>query len=428
MSKQAIESTRFLSHSAVRKIAQQFGTPVYVYDEARLTQAAQEVLHFPNAFGLTARYAMKALPNGNILRLFDRLGLHFDASSGFEVERAMKAGIATQKIALTAQELPQNFQDLHAAGMAFNACSLYQLRYFGKHFPGQELGIRFNPGFGSGGTNRTNVGGPAVSFGIWHEDRATVQDIVQQHGLRVIRIHTHIGSGSDPKVWQHVADVSIGLLEHFPEAHTLNLGGGYKVGRMSHETTTDLQEVGQHVVQTFVAFEEATGRRIRLEVEPGTYLVANAGCVVTTIQDQTHTGKDGYDFLKIDSGMTEVLRPSMYGAQHPLIVVPATDAAEQEQWPTIDAIVAGHCCESGDILTPLAGDPEVLEPRTLRDAAIGDYLVIEGSGAYCSGMNSKNYNLFPEAPEVLYRGLEQEPVLIRKRQTLDQIIQNEVLL
>ena len=427
MSTQAVETIRFLSHSAVRTIARQFGTPVYVYDEARLTQAAQEVLHFPNAFGLTARYAMKALPNGNILRLFDHLGLHFDASSGFEVERAMKAGIAARKIALTAQELPQNFQDLHAAGVAFNACSLAQLRYFGERFPGQELGIRFNPGLGSGGTNRTNVGGPAASFGIWHEDRATVQAIVQQHGLKVVRIHTHIGSGSDPEVWQHVAGMSIGLLEHFPDAHTLNLGGGYKVGRMSHETSTDLQEVGQPVVQTFMAFGEATGRRIRLEVEPGTYLVANAGGVITTIQDRTRTGKDGYDFLKIDSGMTEVLRPSMYGAQHPLVVVPATEAAEQGQRPTIDAIVAGHCCESGDILTPSAGDPEALEPRALRDAAIGDYLVIEGAGAYCSGMSSKNYNSFPEAPEVLYRGPEQEPVLIRKRQTLDQIVQNEVL-
>ena len=196
---------------------------------------------------------------------------------------------------------------------------------------------------------------------------------------------------------------------------------------MSHETSADLQEVGQPVVQTFVAFGETTGRRIRLEVEPGTYLVANAGCVITTIQDRTRTGKDGYDFLKIDSGMTEVLRPSMYGARHPLIVVPATDAGEQEQRPTIDAVVAGHCCEAGDILTPSAGKPEELEPRMLRDATIGDYLVIEGSGAYCSGMNSKNYNSFPEAPEVLYRGVEQQPVLIRKRQTLDQIVQNEVL-
>ena len=155
--------------------------------------------------------------------------------------------------------------------------------------------------------------------------------------------------------------------------------------------------------------------------------MANAGCVITTVQDLTSTGKDGYHFLKINSGMTEVLRPSMYGAQHPLVVVPANEEGEQEQRPVREAIVAGHCCESGDILTPSAGDPEALEPRALLEAKIGDYLVIEGSGAYCSGMSSKNYNSFPEAPEVLYCGPDQEPVLIRKRQTLDQIIQNEVL-
>lgn len=427
MTTSSIEETSFLSHSEVRKIAQQFGTPVYVYDEAGLTRAAKNVLHFPSAFGLTARYAMKALPNGNILRLFDRLGLHFDASSGFEVDRAMKSGIAAKKIALTAQELPANFADFHRAGVLLNACSLDQLRYFGRNCSGQEVGVRFNPGLGSGGTNRTNVGGPASSFGVWHEDREEVQAIVKQYNLAVVRIHTHIGSGSDPQVWQHVAGISIKLLEHFPHAHTLNLGGGYKVGRMSHETSTDLQEVGMPVIDTFSAFEKATSRRIRLEVEPGTYLVANAGCVISTIQDRTSTGRSGYKFLKIDSGMTEVLRPSMYGAQHPLVVVSATQNESPRNNAVIEAVVAGHCCESGDILTPSAGDPEALDPRTLHDANVGDYLVIEGSGAYCAGMSSKNYNSFPEAPEVLYRGSGREPVLIRKRQTLDQIVQNEVL-
>ena len=125
--------------------------------------------------------------------------------------------------------------------------------------------------------------------------------------------------------------------------------------------------------------------------------------------------------------MTEVLRPSMYGAQHPLVVVSATQKESPRNNAVIEAVVAGHCCESGDILTPSAGDPEALDPRTLHDANVGDYLVIEGSGAYCAGMSSKNYNSFPEAPEVLYRGSGREPVLIRKRQTLDQIVQNEVL-
>lgn len=427
MADRTIEETRFLSHAEVRRLAERFGTPVYVYDEARLTEAAQRVLQFPHAFGLTARYAMKALPNGHVLRLFDRLGLHFDASSGFEVERALKAGIAADKIALTAQELPANFSELHAVGMRFNACSLEQVRLFAERFPGQALGVRFNPGLGSGGTKRTNVGGPAASFGIWHEDRATVQEIAAAHGLTVERIHTHIGSGSDPAVWQKVAGMSLRLLEHFPDAHTLNLGGGYKVGRMRDEASTDLQDVGRPVVEAFVAFGEATGRRIRLEVEPGTYLVANAGCVIATVHDRTSTGGDGYRFLKIDSGMTEMLRPSMYGAQHPLVSVAATGNDRQTPDRIIDAVVAGHCCESGDILTPATGDPEALAPRPLRDVGVGDYLVIEGAGAYCAGMSAKHYNSFPEAPEVLYRGHDREPLLIRKRQTLDQIIQNETV-
>ena len=423
MADRTIEETRFLTHAEVRRLAERFGTPVYVYDEARLTGAAQRVLAFPNAFGLTARYAMKALPNGHVLRLFDRLGLHFDASSGFEVERALKAGIVADKIALTAQELPAHFSEFHAAGMRFNACSLEQLRVFAECFPGRTLGIRFNPGLGSGGTKRTNVGGPAASFGIWHEDRAAVQEIAAAHDLTVERIHTHIGSGSDPAVWQKVAGMSLRLLEHFPAAHTLNLGGGYKVGRMRDEASTDLQYVGRPVAEAFVAFGEATGRRIRLEVEPGTYLVANAGCVIATVHDRTSTGADGYRFLKIDSGMTEVLRPSMYGAQHPLVGVPAN--GERTPSRIIDAVVAGHCCESGDILTPDSGDPEALAPRPICDVRIGDYLVIEGAGAYCASMSAKHYNSFPEAPEVLYRGPDREPLLIRKRQTLDQIIENE---
>ena len=147
--------------------------------------------------------------------------------------------------------------------------------------------------------------------------------------------------------------------------------------------------------------------------------------MIAAVRDRTSTGADGYRFLKIDSGMTEVLRPSMYGAQHPLVGVPAD--GELEPRPVIEAVVAGHCCQSGDILTPAAGDPEALAPRPIRDVRVGDYLVIECAGACCASMSAKHYNSFPEAPEMLYRGPDREPLLIRKRQTLDQIIQNEIV-
>src|SRR5699024_6891572 len=153
-----------------------------------------------------------------------------------------------------------------------------------------------------------------------------------------------------------------------------------------------------------------------------TFLVANAGAIVSTVQDIVDTGSAGHTFLKLDTGMTEILRPSLYGAQHPLIVVPANENKTRE---TATSLVVGHCCESGDILTPAPDQPEVLQPRPLTKAEHGDLLVIEGTGAYCSSMPAKNYNSFPEAPEILRRA-DGTFGLIRKRQTLDQMLANEI--
>jgi len=420
-----MESLHFLSDAQVREASRRFGSPVFVYDQNTLERRAKEVLAFPNLYGLTARYAMKALPSAAVLQIFSRAGLHIDASSGFEAERAMMAGIPPSHIQLTAQQLPENLNALVSKGMRFNACSLHQLEAYGRLFPHTEVSVRINPGLGSGSTNRTNVGGPSSSFGIWRENLGDVVQIAQKHGLRITRMHTHIGSGSDPNVWINCANLSLAIAATLPEVTSLSLGGGYKVARMRDEPSADLQVIGEKVLPEFEAFAKQHGRQLHLEVEPGTYLVANAGALISTAMDITDTGAEGYSFIKIDAGMTEVLRPSLYGAQHPIISVAAEP--DQQQAGTREYIVAGHCCESGDIITPEPGNPEALKPRALRETAIGDLIVIEGAGAYCASMASKNYNSFPECPEVLLTS-NGELKLIRKRQTLDQIIQNEVAL
>lgn len=416
-----METLRFLTREQAEAVAAQFGTPIYVYDEKSLRRQAQAALDFPNAFGLTVRYAMKASPNAAILRLFSSMGLHIDASSGHEVERAMLAGIPAEHISLSTQELPENFEELCRRGIKFNACSLNQLERFGRAFPGGKCGLRFNPGLGSGGTGKTNVGGPHSSFGIWHEWKPQVEAILKRYGIEPVRIHTHIGSGSDPEVWQRVAHMSLDLVRAFPTVTTLNLGGGYKVARMSTEKATDLQKIGKPVKEAFEALARETGRKIHLEIEPGTFLVANTCSIVATIQDVVSTGgEQGMHFLKLNAGMTEILRPSLYAAQHPIVVLPKTETGEARPY-----LVVGHCCESGDILTPGPDDPESLLPRELPVAEPGDLCVIEGAGAYCAGMSAKNYNSFPEAAEVL---LEADGTfrLIRRRQTLAQMIANEV--
>lgn len=415
-----METLVFLSEEQVREVRRVFGTPVYVYDQRMLERRAQEMLAFPNAFGLTVRYAMKALPTAAIVRLFDRLGLHIDASSGYEAERALRAGVAPERIQITAQEFPEDLESLAKRGVRFNACSLNQLEQYGALFPGTELSVRINPGLGSGHSNRTNVGGPSSSFGIWHEYLDAVFETAAKYGLRITRMHTHIGSGSDPDVWVHCAKLSLDIAARMPEVTTLSLGGGYKVARMADEKSADVQDIGARIVPEFQRFAERHGRKLHLEVEPGTFLTANAGAIVCSAMDVVDTGPDGFRFIKTDSGMTETLRPAMYGALHPIILVPAED----EPRGCADYVVSGHCCESGDILTPERGNPEGLLPRTLKEARIGDLIVIEGTGAYCAGQSAKNYNSFPEAPEVLLMK-SGALLLIRKRQTLDQVVQNE---
>ena len=417
-----MEELSFLSADHVRTVQRQFGTPAFVYDQQTLEAQAQKALAFPNAYGLTARYAMKACPSAAVIRILNRAGLHIDASSSYEALRAMRAGVPADQIQITAQQLPDNLAELVPQGVLFNACSLHQLKAYGQLFPHSEVSVRINPGLGSGHSNRTNVGGPSSSFGIWHEYLDQVRATAAAHYLRITGLHSHIGSGSDPEVWQHCARMTLEVAAGLPDVGRVSMGGGFKVGRMAGEASTDLREAGQPVAAEFARFAKTHGRKLHLEVEPGTFFVANAGALVCSVIDVVDTGAKGYRFIKVDSGMTEVLRPSMYGAQHPIVVVPAEGQTRGQG----EYLISGHCCESGDILTPAPDNPEELATRQLAEPQIGDAVFIGSSGAYCAAMAAKNYNSFPEAPEVLLDA-DGQLHLVRQRQTLAQILANEEL-
>ncbi|MCR5183894.1 MAG: diaminopimelate decarboxylase [Opitutales bacterium] len=419
------EQHPFIDSKTARALAERFGTPLYVYDEKTLRANAEQCLAFPHAFGLKVRFAMKACPTAAILKLFNAMGLHFDASSVYEVYRAMRAGIPAEKISLSTQELPVDFEKVIRQGILFNACSLDQLERFGKAFTGAEVGVRFNPGEGSGGSGKTNVGGPDSSFGIWHEHAGAVHALLQKYGLKLVRIHTHIGSGSDPAVWQKVALQSLRLVEQFGTVHTLDFGGGYKVARVPEEHATDLQLCGAPVRDAIRQLAKETGRELDFEIEPGTFLLANAGAILTRVQDIVDTGAGGRQFIKLDTGMNEILRPSLYGAQHPIFLISSAARSNIPPRGEIDYVVVGHCCESGDLLSCAPGKPETLATRRFVEAGIGDLCVIGGAGAYCSSMAAKNYNSFPEAAEVMICA-DGSFKQIRLRQTLEQMVQNEI--
>jgi diaminopimelate decarboxylase len=400
--------------SAVRA---RFGTPCYVYDHSILEAAARRALAFPAPFGFTLRYAMKANPSQGVLALFRELGLHIDASSDHEVERALRAGFGPDTIQLTSQMPSRRLREHLARGVLVNACSLHQLEEFGRVAPGREVSVRMNPGLGSGSTNRTNTGGPASSFGIWHEYLDDVQTLAKRYAIKITRLHTHIGSGTDPEVWKRAIRMTLDLAAKLPDVARVNLGGGFKVGRMPGEPSVNLDDVGAHVRRELIDFRARDGRALHLEIEPGTYLVANGGFVVATCVDVVDTGRDGYLFAKLDTGMTEVTRPSLYGAQHPIRVL-------AEGRDEADVVFVGPCCESGDILTPAPGDPEALAPRRVARPEIGDLVIVGGAGAYCAAMSTINYNSYPQAPEVMLKA-DGTLQLLRRRQPLDAIWANE---
>jgi len=386
--------TDWLTKSQAEALAKKHKTPLYAYSRAGLVTRAQELLSQTSPYGFGPRYALKANPHPDIVQLFDSLGLQFDASSEYEASHAISLGVAPEKISLSSQQPPDNLQSVLDAGIKFVASSLHQLELVGQTGWQGDVAIRVNPGLGSGHNNRTTTGGVGASFGIWHEYLEQVLEHQAQHAYTIDRLHVHIGSGGDVALWHSAIKAVLKLVDRLPSVTTLDMGGGYKVARISGESEVDMSKIIGVFNQELRQFCGRTGRRISLEVEPGTWLVANNGVLLSKIVDIVDTGARGFTFIKLDTGMNDFLRPSMYGAQHPIKVLNNNQTKQRY-------VVVGHNCESGDLLTPAPGEPEQLQPRLLNSAKIGDLVLIGGAGAYGASMRAVGYNSFPSANEVL---------------------------
>lgn len=391
----------FGTDDQLRQIGHDHGTPVFIHHEASYRQYGQQALAAPNAFGLKVRYAMKANSHRAVLGIFNEMGIEIDASSYYEVKRALTAGIGADKIKLTTQETlsPANLREVVELGVLYNATSLQQLKNYAALFPGRPspLSIRINPGLGSGHNNRTNTAGRAASFGIWHDYLPQVLEIAHNASLKITNLHTHVGSGSDWKIWQKATTLTLDIARRMPDVQTVNMGGGYKIDRMRPEGSMDFQQVFPYVKEAFETLAAETGRQLKMEIEPGTYLAANSCILLAQIMDIVDTGPEGYTFIKLNTSMTELLRPMIYGARHPIRLLGKPHKV------ATDYVVVGSCCESGDIFTPTEGDPEQIDTVRLPEAQIGDYVAIMGAGAYGITMSAKNYNSRPVCAEVMIR-------------------------
>ncbi len=304
-------------------------------------------------------------------------------------------------------------------GIHANCGSADMIDQLGQHAPGHHITLRINPGFGHGHSQKTNTGGEQSKHGIWHADLQDCLRRADANGLGVTGLHMHIGSGTDLEHLRHVCQAMEKTARDVGRSIVgISAGGGLPVPYRAEESFVDIKEYFKLWDATRKRLEDVFGHKVWLEIEPGRYVAAEAGFLISEIRAIKRMGAN--TFYLLDAGFNNLARPILYGAYHPMSIVPKAGSGEER--PLQDVVVGGPLCESGDIFTQEAGG--IVCTRKLPAAEVGEFLVIEIAGAYGAVMGS-NYNSKPLAAEVLIRNGKAHP--IRKRQTLDDLTRDEII-
>lgn len=403
---------REIAGISVADLADRFGTPCYVYDLQTILQRAAELRAFD-----TIRYAQKACSNIAILDRMRRAGVLVDAVSAGEIGRALKAGYQPSEIVYTADVFDRDALELVIEhDIPVNVGSPEMIDQLGERAPERNITMRINPGFGHGHSQKTNTGGPQSKHGIWYEQIDECLLRADRNSLMVTGIHMHIGSGTD---LEHLSQVC-GAMESACEKvgrtiQSISAGGGLPVPYREGETYVDIEQYFELWNGTRNRLQDKFGHAVHLEIEPGRYLVAEAGFLVAEICAVKSMG-DNFFYL-LDAGFCDLARPILYGAYHPISICHREEGSSDRQ---VQVVVGGPLCESGDIFTQDEGG--YVSQRLLPAARQGDLLVLEVAGAYGFAMAS-NYNSRFRACEILIEN--GVPKLIRQRETLNDLLDLE---
>ena len=401
---------------AVAELAKEYQTPFFVYDATPIRRRISELRQFDGI-----RYAQKACSNLSILRLIKNEGCVVDCVSAFEIKRALAAGFDTVKsvippIVYTADIFDRESLDLVIEhDIPVNCGSIDMISQYGTRAPGRNITLRINPGFGHGHSQKTNTGGDQSKHGIWFRLIDECRMTAKKYGLKITGLHTHIGSGTD---FEHLAKLCQSFEQFVPQfgsdIEMISCGGGLPIPYKKDDPSIDVEKYYQLWDQTRKKLEGELKHEIHLEIEPGRYIVAESGFLVAEIRAVKKQAENL--FYLVDAGFNNLARPILYGAYHPISISTANATGEE-----VEVVIGGPLCESGDIFTQEEGG--FVAKRKLPLAKVGDYLILEIAGAYGSVMGS-NYNSKPLTAEILVDAGKAK--LIRRRQTFEQLVQNEV--
>ncbi|ENO0286423.1 MAG: diaminopimelate decarboxylase [Enterobacter asburiae] len=402
------------------RLPAEFGCPVWVYD----AQIVREKIAALHQFDVV-RFAQKACSNIHILRLMREQGVKVDSVSLGEIERALAAGFDPKAdgdaIVFTADVIDDaTLARVHELQIPVNAGSVDMLEQLGQVSPGHRVWLRVNPGFGHGHSQKTNTGGENSKHGIWYADMPAALEVLQRYSLKLVGIHMHIGSGVDYGHLEQVCGAMVRQVVDFgQDLEAISAGGGLSIPYREGEEAIDTD----HYYGLWSAARDQIaahlGHAVKLEIEPGRFLVAEAGVLVSQVRSVKEMGSR--HFVLIDAGFNDLMRPSMYGSYHHITAL-AADGRDLTQAPRVETVVAGPLCESGDVFTQQEGGK--VETRALPEVKPGDYLVLHDTGAYGASMSS-NYNSRPLLPEVLFDNGKAR--LIRRRQTIQELLALELI-
>ena len=399
----------FFDGVSVKELAEKYDTPLYVISEKRIRDNYNRINNalIKNYKHLRIYYAAKANTNLSVLKIMQSEGAYLDTVSPGEVFMGLSSGFSPDRILFTGTSVRNDeLRMLAGANITLNVDSQSELERLLKITVPPIISIRVNPEIGAGHHNHCITAGSESKFGLWEEDAVKAYSTAKKARVERFGIHMHIGSGIlnvGPFILAVEKLLNIAKRVHDElgiEFEFIDVGGGFGIPYKPEDNDFDLAEFSTKVVAQFKnrVKEYGLGKPF-LCIEPGRYMVCDASVLLTNVNTIKVTPSRKY--VGVDAGFNTLLRPTMYGSYHSILVTNKLGKAEKETYD-----VVGPICESGDILAKERALPMIEE---------GDLLAVLNAGAYGFSMSSQ-YNSRPRPAEIMIR--QGKPIIVREREQL----------
>ncbi|MGB0890889.1 MAG: diaminopimelate decarboxylase [Flavobacteriaceae bacterium] len=393
--------------SVLQSLVNKYESPLYVYDTEKIISQYQRITKaFSKVKNVKINYAVKALSNLNILKVFNKLGSGLDTVSIQEVQLGLTAGVAPEDIIFTPNGVSlEEIETVAKLGVQINIDNLSILELFGQKHPNIPVCVRINPHVMAGGNSKISVGHIDSKFGISIYQVPHIKRVVDNTGMKINGIHMHTGSDIlDIDTFIRATEILFDVASQFENLDFIDFGSGFKVPYREGDISTDIEQLGKQLSKRFNQFCKEYGKDLALMFEPGKFLVSESGyflAKVNVIKQTTSTV-----FAGVDSGFNHLVRPMMYDSYHHITNI--SNPKGRERYYS----VVGYICETDTFGTN----------RRINEITEEDVLCFHNAGAYCFSMASNYNSRYRPAEVMLYKGKD---YLIRKRENFDDILKNQ---